>query len=112
MQRNHSYYDCMDELHLNTTGIEDCMNSNLGIFLSLLAQKDSVRVMDATEGVPAVIYDGIIDPVAASSSLSDLKNVVKKKLRNRRIYFDESEKIEDSSSGESSSLSPEVSQSS
>ncbi|XP_070495137.1 GILT-like protein 2 [Chironomus tepperi] len=80
MKFHHNYTLCIDELQLNLPEIEKCTNGTLGLYLALNSQREASIVVGALGGVPAVIFNNIIDPVVAEYSLKDLSAVVKRRM--------------------------------
>ena len=80
MKFHHNHSLCIDELQLNLTEIEKCANGTLGVYLALDSQREGSTVVGMLGGVPAVIFNNIIDPVVAEHSLKDLSAVTKRRM--------------------------------
>ncbi|KAL7014674.1 hypothetical protein ACKWTF_016054 [Chironomus riparius] len=93
MKFHHNHMLCIDELQLNLPEIEKCANGTLGVYLALNSQREASAVVGTLGGVPAVIFNNIIDPVVAEHSLSDLKAVTKRRMYLYYSHFDNSSEI-------------------
>lgn len=80
MKPNHFYDDCINELQLDASKIFECTNGTLGTILQLFAEKETWKVLDKVKGVPAIMFDGIID--TDLKSLNNFESVIKSKLIN------------------------------
>lgn len=80
MQIHHDYDQCIDELNLDRKIIHDCTTGTLGMILQLFAEKESVLVLDEIQGVPSVIFNGIINLAEAETALDTFCELVQSKL--------------------------------
>lgn len=80
MRPGSTYLDCLSNLQLNQPEIDKCKDDKLGLFLTLSSQREAGYVMNTLQGVPAVIFNNMVDPVVAEYSLTDLKNVTKRRM--------------------------------
>jgi hypothetical protein len=80
MKFHYNHTKCIEELQLNLPEIEKCANGTLGLYLALSSQREASAVVGSLGGVPAVIFNNIIDPVVAQYSLSDLSAVTKRRM--------------------------------
>lgn len=80
MRLHFFYEDCIDELQLDKKKLFACTNGSLGTILQLFAEKETLKVMDKLEGVPAVVYQKQPDHSDFTLSLSNFSSVVGNKL--------------------------------
>ena len=93
MKFHHNHTKCIDELQLNLPEIEKCANGTLGIYLALSSQREASAVAGSLGGVPAVVFNNIIDPVVAEYSLSDLNAVTKRRMYLYYSHFENSSEL-------------------
>ncbi|KAG5668811.1 hypothetical protein PVAND_016735 [Polypedilum vanderplanki] len=80
MRSKRFYKACIKELNLDIERIENCTQGETGKYLTLWSQKESAAVIKELNGVPAVIFNGVIDTVVADRAITQLKRVLKTKL--------------------------------
>lgn len=76
--RHKNHEDCIKELNLNATNLNECIEGEKGTILQLRAEIDSIKAH--LSGVPTVTYNGKPDP--NDESLSNFDSVLKSMLKN------------------------------
>lgn len=79
------FEECIDELQLNGNKIYECTNGTMGTILQLYAEKESSKILDKVQGVPAVIYNQVINYSDFLNSLENFEVIAKKNLENNKI---------------------------
>jgi hypothetical protein len=82
MRPQHFYGDCIEELGLKGDDIGECTNGTLGTSQQLLAEKETVEVLEKIPGVPTVVFDQKVNETEATMSLEEFAKLVEWKLRN------------------------------
>lgn len=80
MKPHHFYRDCIQELNLDEKMIDECFNGILGTILQLFAQIESIRALDKLQGVPAIVYNDVIDTESSYLSLNEFEKVFESKV--------------------------------
>jgi hypothetical protein len=82
MRPQQFYGDCVGDLRLDGNIIQKCMQGELGKALQVIAEKETVIVLDKIPGVPTVVFDDKINETESTMSLDAFSTLVEWKLRN------------------------------
>lgn len=82
MRPQQFYGDCVGDLRLDGNLIQKCMQGALGTALQVIAEKETVIVLDKIPGVPTVVFDDKINETESTMSLDAFSTLVEWKLRN------------------------------
>lgn len=80
MQQHFSFDQCINDLQLDGQKIYECMEGTLGTILQLVAEKESILVLDKIQGVPTVTFNKVIDPSDSATALDKFCELVQSKL--------------------------------